>query len=72
MHTTKDPPIHNQDSIQACTRPMHSRLVIMIESEDHKDIDIPGMKINIDAVHTAMDIPKCMAVGDIQEATIQV
>ena len=30
---------------------------------------MPGIKINIDAVHTTADIPKCMSLQDMQRAT---
>ena len=40
--------------------------------EGNKDNEIPGMKINIDAMHTATDILEyCMSIQDIQWATIQ-
>ena len=32
MHTTKDPPIENQDTLQAQTRPMQRKLVVTTKS----------------------------------------
>ena len=29
------------------------------------------MKININVVHIAVDIPECMSIQDIQQATLQ-
>ena len=62
----KNPPIQNQDTIQAWTRPIHSRLVVTTKHEEDKNNEIPGMKINIDAIHPATDIPECMPLQYIQ------
>ena len=48
--------MQNQDTIQSKTKPIHSRLVVIDNNEENKQIEIPGMKINNDAAHKAHDL----------------
>ena len=38
---------------------------------ENKDEEIPGMDIKVDAIQTATDIPECMSIPQLQQATAQ-
>ena len=37
--------------------------------KENKDAEIPGMQLNIDAIETMTDIPDCMTMQQLQQAT---
>ena len=39
--------------------------------KENKDEEIPGMQLNIDAIQTATNIPDCMTIQELQQATSQ-
>ena len=70
MHTTQD----YQCRISILYKPRQYLFVVdwlsQQNHEENKDSKIPGMNINIDVVHTAMDFAECMSIQDIQQATL--
>ena len=43
----------------------------MQSQKENKDDEILGMKINMNAIDTAMDIPNCIDIQEIQQATVK-
>ena len=39
--------------------------------KENKDMEIPGMQLNIDAIQTMTNIPDCMTIQQLQHATSQ-
>ena len=38
---------------------------------ENKDAEIPGMQLTINAIQTTTNIPDCMAIEELQQATSQ-
>ena len=47
MNSTENASIWSQNQIQAGTRPIHNRLALQTKPQGNKDVEMPGMQINI-------------------------
>ena len=52
-------------------RSIHSRLALKTKPQRKKDIEIPGMQLNVDVIQTTTNIPDCITIHQIQQATSQ-
>ena len=57
MNSTQNTPIQSQNHIQDRTRSIHSRLALRTHHKESKDVELPGMSLNIDAIQTTINIP---------------
>ena len=70
VHTTQDPLIQSKYIVQTCwTRSVHSRFAFKAKSQGRQRWNNNGYLHN--TIDTAIDIPECMTIQDIQQATIK-
>ena len=60
-------PIQNQNIIQTLCKDWLSTQ----NHKKNKDTEIPGMQVNINAIQTITNIPDCLTIQELQQATSQ-
>ena len=64
----KDKSIQNKHTLQSRTRPIHIWLAVIMNL--HDKWKITSLQMNINSINVANDIPTCMMIWEIYEATM--
>ena len=49
--------------------PKTSGMVVILKPTNNKDLEIPGMQLNVDVIPAKANIPDCMMIQQLQQAT---
>ena len=69
VHTIKNPPIQGPDHIQTWPWDFHCRLAVRHNHKEGKDKPIKGMDVQVDMIQTTTDMPECVSMAEIQQAS---
>ena len=68
---SQNTPIHSQNHIQTWNRSVHCRLALQTEPQGNQRCRNTWHTIEIDVIQTTTNIPDCMTVQQLQQATSQ-
>ena len=71
MHSFKNSSVQGPDYIQTWAWDFHCRLAVPTQPQGGKDKPIKIMDIRIDAIQSVTDIPECILISQIQQASVQ-